>query len=176
MIKTDRLVLRKFQISDAAEALHNSQRPNVAHFMSDMVLPDEEAATKWIEWINSRFSYDEPFIAFAIVLEETQTCFGLIALAPKEELNGEVEIVFSIADEYQGKGYATEAGKAIIEWGFSNCELDYIVAIVKLDNIASMRVIEKLGFQRIEQRIIEYDGTPTAFEYYRLYNEYKIID
>jgi len=168
IIKTERLVLRKFQTDDAAAVSYNSQRPLVAHFMSDMVLPDEESACNWIDWINNRFNTEEPFIVFAIESAETGACIGLIGLAPKQELNNEIEIVFSVADEYHGRGYATEAGKAIIKWAFKNCSPDYLVAIVKPDNIASKHVIEKIGFKEIEQRTVEYDGAPIVFTYYRL--------
>lgn len=168
-INTQRLTLRSFNINDATVVAYNSQRPSVAYAMSDMILPDENSARQWIEWINSKCNISEPFQVLAVEKNEEKQCIGLIGIAPKRELNNEVEILFAIADEYQNKGYATEAGKAIIDWAFQNCVLDYLVAIVKLDNIASQRVIEKLGFKHIEQRIIPYDGKPTPFNYYRLY-------
>ena len=167
-LETERLILRQFKANDAGAAVYNSQRPVVAHFMSDMVLSDEESARNWIDWINGRFNTEEPFIVFAIELQEINTCIGLIGLAPKQELNNEIEILFSIADEYHGKGYATEAGKTIIAWAFENCNLDYLAALVKLDNRASGKVIEKLGFKETEKRTIDYDGVPTVFSYYRL--------
>jgi len=168
MIRTERLVLRQFESGDAKAAAYNSQRPVVAHFMSDMVLPDEDSALKWINWLNGRFSIKEPFIVFAIELLETNVCIGFIGIAPKQEIDNEIEIVFSIADEYHGKGYATEAGKAIINWVFEKCRPDYLVALVKPDNKASGSVIEKLGFKEIEKRTLNYDGVPTMFSYYRL--------
>ena len=169
MIKTNRLTLRKFTKDDAKIVSYNSQRPSVAHFMSDMILEDEKSAVEWIEWINGRFNTSESFLAFAIERNEDKICIGFIAIAPKAELNNEIEIVFLIADEYQNKGYASEAGKAIISWAFENCTLDYLVAIVKTDNVASQRVIEKIGYIRIDEREIEYDGDLVVFQYYRLY-------
>lgn len=168
-IKTKRLTLRPFNVNDSKAASYNSQRPRVATSMSDMVLPDEISARKWIEWINEKSNTTKSLKVLAIEQEVDKLCIGLIGIAPKSELNNEVEILFAIADEYQKNGYATEAGKAIISWAFKNCNIDYLVAIVKLDNIASGRVIEKLGFKRIEQRTIEYDGKPTLFNYFRLY-------
>ena len=169
MIKTNRLTLRKFTKDDAKIVSYNSQRPNVAYFMSDMILENEQSAAEWIEWINSRFNVSESFLAFAIERNEDNVCIGFIGIGPKAELNNEIEIVFLIADEYQNKGYASEAGNAIISWAFENCSLDYLVAIVKTDNIASQRVIEKLGYVKIDEREIEYDGNLTVFQYYRLY-------
>lgn len=58
--------------------------------------------------------------------------------------------------------------KKIIEWFFNTRSNDYLCAIVKLDNPASQKVIEKLGFNFIEEREIMYDNKPTMFNYYRL--------
>lgn len=168
-LKTKRLTLRSFNVDDSEIVSYNSRRPSVAYFMSDMILPDDNSARQWIEWINNKRNVSGPLQVLAIEQNESKKCIGLIGVAPKKELNNEVEILFAVADEYQNKSYATEAGKAIIEWAFQNSALDYLVAIVKLDNSASQRVIEKLGFRQIEQRKIEYDGKPTLFNYYRLY-------
>lgn len=78
----------------------------------------------------------------AVVLKSTQRCIGLIGIAPKYELDNEIEILFEIADEYQNQGYVTEVGNATINWTFEHTPAKYLVAIVKHDNVASKRVIE----------------------------------
>jgi len=119
-IETERLILRPFTEDDAAAASHNSSQPIVAHFMSDMVMKTKEAALGWIRWINNeKFDVTIPCIVLAVELKPTCKCIGLIGVAPKRELNNKIEILFEIADEYQNKGYATEAGKAIIWWHLS---------------------------------------------------------
>lgn len=168
-IKTDRLFLRPFKLEDAEAASYNSRKPSVAYAMSDMVLVDSKAALDWIKQTHSWFSKTGR-ICQILAVERTvdQKVLGLIGIAYKDNLNGEVEILYGIADDYQNNGYATEAGKAMVNWAFSKCQLDYLVAIVKLDNYASQRVVEKLGFQYIEQRELQYDGNQTQFKYYRL--------
>lgn len=99
---------------------------------------------------------------------ERKKCIGLIGVIPQPKIHGEVEILFSISDEYQNNGYATEAAKKMIEWLFSSKQNNYLCAIVKLDNPSSQKVIEKLGFNFIEKREINYDNNPTMFNYYRL--------
>ena len=54
MVETERLILRQFEADDAKAAVYNSQRPVVAHFMSDMVLSDEESARNWTDWISTK--------------------------------------------------------------------------------------------------------------------------
>lgn len=60
---------------------------------------------------------------------------------------GEARIAFYLARPYWGKGFATEAGRAWIRHGFSVLELKRIVGGVNAQNAASIRVLEKLGFQ-----------------------------
>lgn len=168
-IETVRLVLRPFMESDAVAVGCNSRQPAAAHFLPDMVLPDEEAALEWIRWINrSKMDVSVPFVALAVELKSGGSCIGMIGVAPKQELENEIEIMFSIADKYQNQGYISEAVTALISWVFENTPAEYLVAIVKLDNPASVRVIEKTGFRYSGERRIEYDGVMTDFHYYRL--------
>jgi len=170
-IETKRLILRPFTEDDSAAVSHNSRQPIVAHFMSDMVMKTEEDALGWIRWINGeKFDATIPFVALAIELKCAQICIGLIGVSPKREINNEIEIMFEIADEYQNNGYATEAGKAIIWWAFEQARQNALSAIVKPENIASRRVIEKLGFVYCDTRTLPYDGTDCAFDYFKLYH------
>lgn len=170
-IETERLILRPFTEDDAAEASYNSCRPIVAHYMSDMVMKTEEAALGWIRWINGeKFDVAVPCVVLAIELKSSHKCIGLIGVAPKREINNEIEILFEIADEYQNNGYATEAAKAIIWWAFEQARQNVLSAIVKPENKASRRVIEKLGFVYCDTRSLEYDGADCAFDYFRLYH------
>jgi len=168
-IETTRLILRPFTEADAAAASYNSKQPTVAYIMSDMVLETEEAALNWIRWINNdMFDTDIPCVVLAIELKHNKACIGLIGVAPKKEINNEIEILFSIADEYQNNGYVTEAGKAMIEWVFKKTKQDHLSAIVKPNNKASRRVIEKLGFAYISTRTLHYDGADCEFDYFRI--------
>jgi ribosomal-protein-alanine N-acetyltransferase len=166
-LETDRLTIRSFRENDAYDAWQNSSKPNVAHFMSDMVMHSEEEALGWIRWINSQCDTEKSFQVLAIELRKEKKCIGLIGVAPKRELDGEVEILFEIADEYTRKGYATEAGNAMIDWYFSHTTYDHLAAIVKPNNISSNQVIKKLGFIFIDQRQSYYDGQEVLFNYYR---------
>lgn len=169
-IETTQLIMRPFIKSDAAAASHNSKTPIVAHFMSDMVLNTEADALKWICWLDTKCNEHEPCQVLAIELKNSNSVIGLIGVAPKRELNGEIEILFSIADEHQSKGYATEAAKAIIWWVFEKTGQDMLSAIIKPENEASRRVIEKLGFIYVDTRMLPYDGEDTTFDYFRLYH------
>ena len=168
-IETERLILRQFSDNDAAQASYNSKQPSVVHFMSDMVLENEQKALDLIHWINNdKFDIAIPCVVLAVELKSEKKCIGLIGIAPKHELGNEIEILFEIADEYQNCGYITESGKALVKWAFENTSINYLVAIIKHDNPASARVIQKLGFIHRGEKQIDYDGQLTDFHYYQL--------
>ena len=168
-IETSRLILRPFKESDAATASHNSRQPSVAHYMPDMVKESEEAALRWIGYVNKElFDVEKPGALFAIVRKTDGQCMGCIFINRKEEWGNVVEMGYNIADEYQNNGYATEAGKAMIRWAFEKAGQKELSAFVKPDNVASRRVIEKLGFIYEETRMLSYNGADCAFDYFRL--------
>ncbi len=57
-----------------------------------------------------------------------------------------VEVGWRLGSAWRGQGYATEAGAAWVEWGFESLGLDRIVSIFEPANVASGRVMKKLGF------------------------------
>jgi RimJ/RimL family protein N-acetyltransferase len=172
-LETERLILKPFQEKDAYIAAFNSRQSSVANAMSDMVLADEKAGLEWINWINSMANIESPWQVLAVELKSENKCIGLMGVIPQPKIQGEVEILFSISDEYQMRGYATEAAKEMIKWFFNSRTNAYLCAIVKTDNIPSQKVIEKLNFEFIENREIEYDGKLTWFKYYRLSKSYS---
>ena len=170
ILETQRLTLKPFEEKDAFIAAYNSRQPSVADAMSDMVLADEKAGLEWINWINSMASVETPWQVLSVELKSENKCIGLMGVIPQQKIQGEVEILFSISDEYQGNGYATEAAQEMIKWFFNtrDCNTAYLCAIVKTDNIPSQKVTEKLGFEFVENREIDYDNKQTWFKYYRL--------
>ncbi|MCX8131586.1 MAG: bifunctional GNAT family N-acetyltransferase/class I SAM-dependent methyltransferase [Clostridia bacterium] len=175
-IETKRLDLRPFTREDAYAASINSRQPKVAFWMQDMILNNEEDAIKWIDWINEKCQASELFRVFAIERKEDNVCIGLIGYAPKAEINNEIEILFAIADPFQGYGYAPEAAKALIWYAFEKQGLAVISAIIKPENTSSRKVIEKLGFVYGDSRRLNYNGNMADFDYYRLYHIEHIPD
>lgn len=69
-----------------------------------------------------------------------ECCFK--GLAP----NGVSEIGYGISEEYQGRGYATEAVDAVVAWALQQFGVNCVEAETDVDNLASLRVLEKSGF------------------------------
>ena len=174
-LETERLILRGFEETDAKVASYNSCRPIVAKEMSDMVFKTEEEALGWIQWTRSLSNLEDPWQVLAVVRKCDNQCIGLIGMIPQKKIHGEVEILYDIADEYQGLGYATEAAREMIQWFFESDNREYLCAIVKKKNVASQNVIQKVGFTYIEDREIEYDHKMWTFQYYQIKNPNKIV-
>jgi len=62
-----------------------------------------------------------------------------------------VEIGYGMGEKYQNKGYMTEAIEAMITWAFSTGLVDDVTAETKVGNVASIRVLEKLGFRKVKE-------------------------
>ena len=86
---------------------------------------------------------------------------GSIGLHPGEDVyRRTAELGYWVAEPYWGRGIATEAVRALVEYGFKNIPLDRIYASAYANNLASVRVLEKCGFQfegRMRKNVIK-DG------------------
>jgi RimJ/RimL family protein N-acetyltransferase len=126
---------------------------------------------RWLEW--TALSYEElarlyqpPYGDRAVVLKETDELIGACGYAPclnvfdlipalrprpdqpPTRLNtSEVGLYWAISPRHQKKGYATEAGAALIDYGFTQMQLRRIVATTDYDNKASQAVMLKLGMR-----------------------------
>lgn len=82
-----------------------------------------------------------------VIEKETESIVGDIGFKGKP-VNHTVEIGYGIIPSEQGKGYATEAVTGIIDWALSTNLVRKVIAECLEDNIASIKVLEKLGFDR----------------------------
>jgi len=84
------------------------------------------------------------------VIHNGSNCvIGDIGFKGKPEANKMVEVGYGISLSEWGKGYATEAVHAIIQWAFSSQKVDRVIAECLEDNYASIKVLKKLGMQEV---------------------------
>ena len=81
-----------------------------------------------------------------MVEKESTKVIGWCGLWRLKE-TGETEVGYAIAKEFWGKGFATEAARKFLEYGFDELNFETIVAVAQPENTASRRVMEKLGMQ-----------------------------
>lgn len=65
--------------------------------------------------------------------------------------DGEGEFGYDVIPSYQRQGYATEMGRAVVSWAFRELGLSCVRATCQRDNLASVRVLEKIGLGRVEE-------------------------
>jgi ribosomal-protein-alanine N-acetyltransferase len=104
---------------------------------------------------------------WATVLKEDGRYIGRCGLYPnirgEQEVAGEAVLGFYLAREFWGKGFASEAGRSFVEFGFGELKLERIVTAVQVENTASVRVLEKLGFV-----IASHEAGPRSFYHFEL--------
>ena len=86
-----------------------------------------------------------------VMLKESGHIIGDIGFKGRPDEERMAEIGYGFLEEYQNQGYATESVRALIDWAFETDEADILVAETAKDNIASIKVLEKLGMQRIHE-------------------------
>lgn len=138
-IRTERLVLRPLVRSDARQISLLAGDFEVASMTGTIPHPYSEAMAA--SWIEDALAGEEG-VVFAI--ERMDSLIGCVGYRPDGV--GGAELGYWIGKPYWGNGYATEAGAALIAYAFGEGGLSYLVSSHFADNLASARVIAKLGF------------------------------
>ncbi|QKS71361.1 GNAT family N-acetyltransferase [Paenalkalicoccus suaedae] len=142
--------LRPLSLDDAPWIQHEVSDPDIAK--STLTIPHpypEDGATMFLQAVLAKQRAGEIEI-FAIVDDKTQQNIGVINLNINVNLN-HGEIGYWISKRNWGKGYATEASRAIIQLGFQRLNLHRIYGRAFASNVGSSRVLEKAG--------LRYEGT-----------------
>ncbi len=177
LIETERLILRQFSEEDALELNEICNEKYILKWMPDWESSIEHRR-KWISWVHKEYSSATKYnarIMLAVTLKSDGKIIGMVGIGNKEEVDNEIEVAYFISEKFSNKGYISEAAKAIIKWAFDSLKLDYLIAIVELDNFPSQKVVEKCGFKRLGTRMIRNSGESEEkpFYYYRLYNNIR---
>lgn len=145
-METDRLLLRPFLTKDAPEIYRLNADPEVMRYLSkDEVFTGEDAARKFLVGYAER-SQELPYARWAMIRKEDEAWLGWCGL--KLHDSGDTDLGFRLHQKYWGKGYATEAGRAWLAWGFAEAGLQRIIAQTTDENLGSQRTLTKLGFAR----------------------------
>ena len=168
-LETERLILRPFSENDMEIQRVVYADPEVCHFYCTNTRTESETR-EWLihrKW-QSRNTDELGFLA--VVRKIDNQIMGLVALQLsvaywlrfEEEANAPfhpliVELSYAIGREYQHQGYATEACRALIEYGFKEMRLSRLTNGVVPENVPSNRLCQKLGFRQVSN--VHPDGT-----------------
>jgi len=143
MIETDRLILRKMREDDAQAFLDIFSDPVAMRYFG--VIFDRPRMDKWVQ-DNLEHEQQYGFSLLSVILKDNGEVIGDCGLET-DEIDGKliVGIGFDFRRSYWGKGYATEAARAVLEYGFTNFEFDSISGWIDPQNAPSQRVAERIG-------------------------------
>lgn len=146
-LETERLILRDFVKDDWQEVLAYQSDPLYLRY-NDWTERTPEAGQEFIEmFINHQ--RQEPRIKFqlAVVLKSNNQLIGNCGVRMDDVNSREADIGYELDPKHWNHGYATEAARAIVDFGFSHFGVHRIWASCVAENIGSARVLEKLGMQ-----------------------------
>jgi RimJ/RimL family protein N-acetyltransferase len=146
--ETDRLLIRPYTTTDLAAHLDLHSRPDVVRFIPWGV-QDEAGSRAAIERSQKLvWEGDDDSVKLAGFEKETRRLVGdfVIMLRSVEHGNGEVGYV--VHPDFQGRGFATEAAGAMLQLAFDELGMRRMIARLDPRNVASARVLERLGMRR----------------------------
>ncbi len=153
IFETPRLYLRQFTEADAPLILALNSDPEIVKYVHEPTLQTEEQAKKiLIDIILPQ--YKNNLGRWAMHIKETNEFIGWCGLKYRPDLD-ETDLGYRLMQKAWGKGYATEAARHTLNHGFSKLNLPLITARAQIENIASIKVLEKLGMDYIGEGIID---------------------
>ena len=143
-LETPRLLLRRWR-SDDLDALAGWQvDPDLMRHMGKPSFTREETAAHLA--LYERHWEKHGFGLWAVEEKQTGALIGRSGIAYHREWPADPEVGWLIDTPWQGQGLATEAGAACVDYAFGELDFPRVVSICTADNLASRRVMEKLGF------------------------------
>lgn len=158
-ITTKRLLFRKIDIRDATDMYEYARLPEVTRFLTWQEHTDPEHTKRYIAYLQTRYRAGE-FYDFALICRENNKMIGTCGFTRLELDNDVGEVGYVLHPAYWGQGYATEAVRTILRFGFEQLGLHRIEARYMKDNLASRRVMEKCGmvFEGIHRDMLRIKG------------------
>lgn len=158
-LNTARLILRGHAIDDLAASAALWADPTVTRHIGGRPFTREESWARLLRYIGHWDMLGYGF--WAVIEKATGRFIGEAGLADfkrdiETPLNGYPEIGWALMPDYHGKGYATEAVQALVDWGDVRFQGGRTVCLINPDNQPSIRVAEKSGYCRAG--IVEYKG------------------
>lgn len=162
--ESQRLLYRELLPSDEGSLYEMDSDPDVHRYLGNSPVQSMDEIKTAIAMI--RKQYEENGVArMAVILKETGEFLGWAGLKlVKHEINGHInhyDLGYRFMKKHWGKGYATEAARAFVEYGFNVMRLAKINAYADAENVNSHTVLEKAGLQ--QSGTFDDEGTPSVW-------------
>ena len=146
-ITTDRLLLREFVVDDWPAVLAYQQNPRYLRLYPWTERTEAEARDFVRMFVDQQAESPRRKFQLAVSLPDSGLLIGNCGIRRKPENDWEADIGYELAPDYWGRGYATEAARAIVSFGFRELGLHRISSWCIADNAASARVLERVGLK-----------------------------
>ncbi len=149
LLETDRLILRSHQVDDYPDCVAMWRDPQVVKYTIGSESPPQRTWLRLLaycgHWSLMGFGY------WAVESKSTRRYIGELGFADfrrglHPSIEGIPEIGWALCVEAQGRGYATEALRKVVEWGDANLGVSRTVCIVHRENLRSVNLARKLGY------------------------------
>jgi ribosomal-protein-alanine N-acetyltransferase len=146
-LETERFILREVVERDYSAIYDIYSDEDAVKYQQIKAMTTIEQAKKAVEFFVSGFK-NKKFIRWCITFKENNEVIGLISLHDFDTWNSKVEVGYMLNKKYWGQNVMSEASKEIINYAFKVMELNRIEALIDPENIASIKLNEKLGFMK----------------------------
>lgn len=153
ILQTPRLILRQFTQADAPLVLSLNSDPEVLKYLHEPILETAEQAEKILQDIILP-QYKNNLGRWAIHTKGDMEFIGWCGLKYRPELD-EIDLGYRLMQKAWGKGFATEAAQQTLNHGLHNLQLKLITGRAHIENLASIKVLEKIGMNYIGEGIVD---------------------
>lgn len=148
-ITTARLILREIRDEDLEGMYELDSNPNVHRFLGNKPIQSREEAQKIIESVKNQYR-ERGIGRWAVINKQTNEFMGWsgIRLNTEYNMNGYTryyDIGYRLIERFWGNGYATESGKAAVDYAFNEMHLPELFATTEVNNHASHNALLKIG-------------------------------
>ena len=151
-IETERLIIRDIEEFDAKGIFDLDSDPQVHEYLGKKPIKTIKEAEEAVNYIRRQYM-DHGIGRWAIIDKKTNDFIGWTGLKYEQKLRKNqsyFDIGYRLKRKYWGKGIATETAMECLAYGFSNLNLNEICAAADVNNIASNKVLRKIGLRFIE--------------------------
>jgi len=175
LLETPRLILREIMLSDREGFFELDSNPEVHRYLGNKPITSLSQVDAIIESVRQQY-IDNGIGRWAIIDKSNNAFMGWtgIKFNTKETINGKInyyDLGYRLLQKYWGQGFATESAIASLEYAFTKLNLKEIYAAAHSDNKASNHILQKLGFQFIE----EFPYESAIHNWYQLNNPFNKI-
>lgn len=143
-LETERLILRKMLVRDYEDMFEYAHRADVTKYLTWNPHPNKIYTREYLEYVATRYAAGE-FYDWAVIERESGKMIGTCGFTRFDYQSNSAEAGYVLNPLYWGRGYAPEALRAVLEFGFTKLGLHRVESRYMEGNNSSRRVMEKVG-------------------------------